>query len=102
MGAPGCPLLAFSTASIERNRMALMDRHATSLLMVDSERVWTFDKAELGEGLFAIWTRRIAKSATYVILFVRVDIRGSIPYADRSLFAMIRCKMISTANLRRG
>ena len=25
--------------------MALMDRHATSLLMVDSERVWTFDKA---------------------------------------------------------
>ena len=45
MGAPGCPLLAFSTASIERKRMALMDRHATSLLMVDSERVWTFDKA---------------------------------------------------------
>ena len=51
MGAPGCPLLAFSTASIERKRMAFIDRHATSLLMAGSERVWTFDKAELGEGV---------------------------------------------------
>ena len=45
MGAPGCPLFAFSTASIERKRMALIDRHATSLSMVASEIVWTFDKA---------------------------------------------------------
>ena len=34
----------FSTASIERKRMALIDRHATSLSMAASETVWTFDK----------------------------------------------------------
>ena len=39
MGAPGCPLLAFSTASMERKRMAFIDRHATSLPMAASETV---------------------------------------------------------------
>ena len=51
IGAPGWPLLARSTASMERKRMALMDRHATSLLMADLETVWTFDKVEIGDGV---------------------------------------------------
>ena len=44
IGAPGCPLFARSTASIDKNLIAFIDRHAASLSMAVSETVWTFDK----------------------------------------------------------
>ena len=56
--------------------MAFMERHATSLLMADSERVWVLDKVGAG-GCFGG-----LGAPNYEIGNLRDSIRGSVKYVS--------------------